>query len=93
MTTAGSRKGALTPPGELIAAQVRADDLLRQVRKTLAAGRPAYVVLDDATTDLVARALPRNAAELAAIHGIGPAKIDNYGSAMLAAIEAALQEP
>ncbi len=93
VTTAGARKGALTPPGELTAAQVRADDLLRKVRKTLAAGRPAYVVLDDATTDLVARALPRNAAELAAIHGIGPAKIDNYGSAMLAAIEAALQEP
>ena len=90
VTTAGARKGILTPSGELSDAQVRADDLLRQVRKTLAAGRPAYVVMDDATTDLVARALPRNEAELAAIHGIGPAKIDNYGSAILAAIEDAL---
>ena len=90
VTTAGARKGSLTPQGELTDTQVRADDLLRQVRKTLAAGRPAYIVMDDATTDLVARALPGNEAELAAIHGIGPAKIDNYGSAILAAIEDAL---
>jgi len=45
---------------------------------------PAYVVFNDRTlAELVART-PRTLAELAAVPGIGPAKLERYGSELLA---------
>jgi DNA helicase-2/ATP-dependent DNA helicase PcrA len=45
---------------------------------------PAYVVFNDRTlAELVARS-PRTLAELAAVPGIGPAKLERYGSDLLA---------
>jgi DNA helicase-2/ATP-dependent DNA helicase PcrA len=45
---------------------------------------PAYVVFNDRTlAELVART-PRTIAELAAVPGIGPAKLERYGSELLA---------
>jgi DNA helicase-2/ATP-dependent DNA helicase PcrA len=53
-------------------AQARADEV------------PAYVVFNDRTlAELVART-PRTLAELAAVPGIGPAKLERYGSELLA---------
>lgn len=47
---------------------------------------PAYVVFNDRTlAELVARA-PRTLAELAAVPGIGPAKLERYGEDILAAL-------
>ncbi len=44
---------------------------------------PAYVVFNDRTlAELVART-PRTLAELAAVPGIGPAKLERYGSELL----------
>jgi len=50
---------------------------------------PAYVVFNDRTlAELVART-PRTLAELAAVPGIGPAKLDRYGPELLAQLAAA----
>jgi ATP-dependent DNA helicase RecQ len=45
---------------------------------------PAYVVFNDRTlAELVART-PRTLAELAAVPGIGPTKLERYGTELLA---------
>ena len=45
---------------------------------------PAYVVFNDRTLAELAARTPRTIAELAAIPGIGPAKLERYGSELLA---------
>jgi len=47
---------------------------------------PAYVVLTDATLEAVASRRPEDVASLAAIPGIGAAKLERYGSALLAMV-------
>jgi DNA helicase-2/ATP-dependent DNA helicase PcrA len=49
-------------------------------------GVPAYVVLHDATLAEIVRRTPRTRDELAAIPGIGPTKLDRYGTDVLAAL-------
>ena len=44
---------------------------------------PAYVVLHDATLDELASQRPVSPAELAAVKGLGPAKLDRYGDELL----------
>jgi DNA helicase-2/ATP-dependent DNA helicase PcrA len=48
---------------------------------------PAYVVFNDRTLAELIRMAPRTIAELAEVPGIGPAKIERYGSELLAALE------
>jgi DNA helicase-2/ATP-dependent DNA helicase PcrA len=48
--------------------------------------RPAYTVLVDATLVGIAQVRPRSVADLARVRGIGPAKIDQYGAALLAVV-------
>ena len=50
---------------------------------------PAYVVLHDATLRALAAAKPRSRADLAAVSGFGPAKLDRYGADVLELIAAA----
>jgi len=52
-------------------------------------GVPAYVVLHDATMDGIAAARPRSLDELRGIAGIGDKKLEHYGAALLAVIDAA----
>jgi DNA helicase-2/ATP-dependent DNA helicase PcrA len=61
---------------------------LREWRRerALADGVPAYVVLHDTTLAEIVRRTPRSRDELAAIPGIGPTKLDRYGSDVLAAL-------
>ncbi len=47
---------------------------------------PAYVVLTDATLRLVADAQPSSTEELLALSGVGPAKLERYGDAVLAEV-------
>jgi DNA helicase-2/ATP-dependent DNA helicase PcrA len=47
---------------------------------------PAYVVFTDATLTAIAQDKPRNERELAAIPGIGRAKLDRYGGDVLALV-------
>ena len=47
-------------------------------------GVPAYVILHDRTLAAIAQARPASLAELAGIGGIGAAKLDRYGAAIVA---------
>jgi ATP-dependent DNA helicase RecQ len=60
-------------------------DALRNERKKLARsqGVKEYFVFHDATLKAVAESRPRNGTELAAIKGIGKAKLERYGSTLL----------
>ncbi len=49
-------------------------------------GVPAYVVFHDRTLEEIARRRPDRAAELAAVPGIGPAKLDRYAADVLAVL-------
>jgi superfamily II DNA helicase RecQ len=47
---------------------------------------PAYVVFHDATLEEIARRRPRSPAELLAVSGVGPAKLQRYGAEVLALV-------
>jgi hypothetical protein len=94
VVSAGRQRGALRiadaadpPPASIVA-----HDLLRQVRERLRNGKPAYVVFDDATLERIALALPITLNALHGIQGIGPAKLEQYGDAVLLAIEDAIAQ-
>jgi DNA helicase II / ATP-dependent DNA helicase PcrA len=70
----------------------RAAELLRAYRNEAKGSRPAYLVFDDATLYAIAEDLPESLSELAAIRGIGPAKLELHGDAVLSAIQLALSE-
>jgi len=61
---------------------------LRQLRKTLAdaAGVPAYIVFNDRVLREMVERRPTTAAQLLEVPGVGPAKLEKYGDAFLAAI-------
>ncbi len=48
---------------------------------------PAFVVFTDATLQLIAEQRPTSAAALLRISGVGPAKLERYGDALLAVVE------
>jgi ATP-dependent DNA helicase RecQ len=58
---------------------------LRQLRKTLAdqRGVPAYVIFSDRTLADMAARRPRSGAALLEVHGVGNAKLMQYGDAFL----------
>lgn len=66
-------------------------DALRDWRLEVAreSDKPAYTVLTDATLAAIAEIRPSGTAELARVNGIGPAKIDRYGAAILAIVASA----
>jgi ATP-dependent DNA helicase RecQ len=66
-------------------------DALREVRRSLAAeaGVPAYVIFHDSTLREIAAARPSTLAELARVNGVGRAKLERYGEAVLAAVASA----
>ena len=47
---------------------------------------PPYVVFHDRTLAEIAHRRPSSAASLAAIPGVGPAKLDRYGESVLAVL-------
>ena len=61
---------------------------LRALRKELAdrQGVPAYIVFSDKVLREMAARRPRAAAEMLAVPGVGPAKLERYGEAFLAEI-------
>jgi ATP-dependent DNA helicase RecQ len=80
------RAEASAPPG---AAGVAVLDALKALRTELAQKQrqPAYVIFPDRTLNEMAERRPRNLEELAAIHGVGIAKLQKYGPAFLAVIQ------
>lgn len=65
-------------------------DQLRALRARLAKDEevPAYVIFPDRALREIARARPRSLATLAAVHGVGPARLDRYGRAVLEVLAA-----
>ena len=57
-------------------------------RRAKADGVPAYVIFHDRTLAAIADARPRDSADLAAISGVGPAKLDRYADEVLAILSA-----
>jgi DNA helicase II / ATP-dependent DNA helicase PcrA len=60
---------------------------LRDLRRHLADGKPAFTVLADSALHDISTQRPRTLAELAGVRGVGPNKLDRYGSAILAVVE------
>ena len=50
---------------------------------------PAFHVFHNSTLEEIAARCPRSLAELAAVSGVGPAKLERYGEEVLAALGAA----
>jgi len=44
---------------------------------------PPYVIFHDSVLHAIAEAAPQSLGELAQVGGVGPAKLDRYGSAVL----------
>lgn len=86
----GGGAGALSgdDPAELPASTRALFDGLRDVRKRLAdqQGVPAYIVFNDKTLQAMARSRPQTPAELLAVSGVGPSKLERYGHAFLEAL-------
>ncbi|MGH2596423.1 MAG: HRDC domain-containing protein, partial [Actinomycetota bacterium] len=63
-------------------------DRLKAWRKSRAKadGVPAYVIFHDATLEEIAELLPKDWADLAAISGVGPTKLERYGDEVLAVV-------
>jgi ATP-dependent DNA helicase RecQ len=63
-------------------------DRLRETRRKLAAetGVPPYVVFHDSTLREIAARKPRDLHELSEVQGVGAAKLERYGAAMLEAL-------
>jgi ATP-dependent DNA helicase UvrD/PcrA len=57
-------------------------------RRATADGVPAYVVFHDRTLAEIAQLHPKTTGELAAVSGVGPAKLERYGADVLAALDA-----
>jgi len=69
-------------------------EALRQMRlrRARAEGLPAYVVFHDKTLVAIAAARPRTLDDLAAIPGVGPAKLERYGEEILKLLRSAKGE-
>jgi DNA helicase II / ATP-dependent DNA helicase PcrA len=89
--------GVWTPPAPKRAASARVRlpkaggpvlDRLKAWRKSRAKadGVPAYVIFHDATLEEIAELLPKDWADLAAISGVGPTKLERYGDEVLAVV-------
>jgi ATP-dependent DNA helicase RecQ len=66
-------------------------EALREARRALAAEArvPPYVVFHDSTLREIAALRPATLRELAEVNGVGEAKLERYGEAMLAALATA----
>jgi len=60
-----------------------------RAQKARELGRPAFVVLTDATLEAIAESRPTTVAELVAIPGIGQVKLDSFGADVLAVVSTA----
>jgi ATP-dependent DNA helicase RecQ len=82
---AGGPRATTTDPSDLDEAATELFDALRALRKELAdaAGVPAYVVFPDSALRGMAAVRPTSEADLLAVPGVGPVKLERYGAAFL----------
>ena len=75
------------PADDLDADARRRFEALRELRNELRDGKPAYVVFDNKTLAAIARSGPTSLQELSRISGVGPAKLDKYGQAVIELVQ------
>ena len=85
-TAKKSNKPTRSDPSSPAAAKLRDSLASWRGERCKADGVPAYIVLDNATLDAIAEAAPASLVTLGRIKGIGPAKLDRYGSDILGII-------
>jgi ATP-dependent DNA helicase RecQ len=80
-------KGAATD-APLSRAESERFDALKRMRSQLAKDEevPAYVIFPDRALRGIAKANPESLAQLASVSGVGPARLDRYGRAVLEAL-------
>ena len=87
------RRQAVTAPDEFAAdpATAAGFERLRSWRYGVAQelGKPAFTVFSDATLRAIAASEPHDVDELAQVKGVGPAKLERWGEAVLAALHSA----
>jgi superfamily II DNA helicase RecQ len=76
---AKSEEVTLTAEGEALAARIRA----WRAAQAKSLGVPAYLILHDRTVSDLAQTRPANPRELLEINGLGPAKVERFGEALL----------
>jgi ATP-dependent DNA helicase RecQ len=83
-------RALLEPVEELTGEAAQRFERLRKMRSTIARERavPAYVICHDSVLRQIAARAPADITELARIKGMGPAKVTQYGEAILAALRA-----
>ncbi len=64
-------------------------EALKELRNELRDGKPAYVVFDNKTLVAIARTVPSTLTELSRISGVGPAKLERYGEAVISLLATA----
>jgi ATP-dependent DNA helicase RecQ len=81
----GSSKASEAAPVQLTAADEALAARLKEWRAAEAKQLrvPAYIVLHDRTLTAIARAKPTNPRQLLDVEGMGPAKAERYGEAIL----------
>ena len=79
---AGASASALPPADAALL------EALKKLRRTLAAAKnvPAYVVFPDKTLLDMVHLKPQTRDQMAMVHGVGAAKLEQYGEAFLAAV-------
>ena len=77
------------PPASAAAEPLVAGLRAWRSRRAREDGVPAYVVLHDTTIDELAARRPASSAELSAVKGLGPTKIERYGDELLEVLETA----
>ncbi len=77
----------LSPVGEAASAALRA----WRTRRAQGDKKPAYVYLTDATIRAISAALPADLERLAAVKGLGPAKLQAYGDEILSLLDGVRQ--
>ena len=75
------------PAADLDDAAQRRFAALRDLRNALRDGKPAYVVFDNKTLAAIARSAPTTLRDLGRISGVGPAKLERYGDAVIELME------
>ena len=77
-----SKNAAERPPVALTPEGTALEQRLKEWRLTIAKkdGKPAFFVFGDSVLRLIAHARPTNLTALAAIHGVGAAKLERYGA-------------
>jgi len=74
---------SVDPAADLDEAGQRRFAALRDLRNDLRDGKPAYVVFDNKTLAAIARSAPTTLRDLGRISGVGPAKLERYGDAVI----------